>query len=95
MFKITFTGRATTEVELEQETSLLAAASKGQVDLTHRCGGHARCGSCRVVVESGAEHLSPAGASERRVLDILKADPRERLACQAWAKNEVCCRVEG
>jgi ferredoxin len=94
MFKITFNGKTTAEAELENEASLLAAASKAQIDLTHRCGGHARCGTCRVVVESGQENLSPAGASETRILGILKAESTERLACQAWARGEVCCRVE-
>ncbi len=94
MFKITFRGKKITEVELEQESTLLVAASRSGADLNHRCGGHARCGTCRITVEEGAEHLSEAGAAESRILKILKAEPDQRLACQAWAKGEVCCRVE-
>lgn len=62
--------------------------------LNHSCGGHARCGTCRVTIEEGAEHLSEAGPAEARVLKILRAAPEERLACQARARGEVCCRVE-
>jgi len=94
MFKITFRGKSTTEVDLEQESTLLSAAAKGGAGLNHRCGGHARCGTCKVTVVEGAEHLSETGAAEARILKILKASPEQRLACQAWAKGEVCCKVE-
>lgn len=95
MFTIRFKGKVQGESVLEQEQTLLVAARRGKVELPHRCGGHARCGTCRVTVEEGAEHLSPVGAAERRVLDVLKAGAEDRLACQAWAQGEVSCRVEG
>lgn len=94
MFKITFKGKISGEVPMEQEQSLLVAASREKLGLEHRCGGHGRCGSCRVTVEEGEAHLSPAGESERRVLDILKSQPEQRLACQCWAKGDVVCRVD-
>lgn len=94
MFTITFRGKTTTEVELEQESTLLMAANKGGAGLNHRCGGHARCGTCKLTVVEGSEHLSEPGAAEARILKILKAEPGQRLACQAWAKGEVCCQVE-
>jgi ferredoxin len=94
MFKVTFTGKASGEAELEQESSLLNAANRGGVSLTHRCGGHARCGTCMVSIESGQEHLSPTGAAETRILKILKANGDQRLACQAWTKEDVSCRVD-
>lgn len=94
MFKITFHGKATAEVEMEQESTLLSAANKGGTGLNHRCGGHARCGTCKLTVVEGAEQLSAPGAAEARILKILKAEPNQRLACQAWARGEVCCKVE-
>ncbi len=94
MFKITFRSGTSIEVELEQESTLLSAAAKGGAGLNHRCGGHARCGTCRVSVVEGAEHLSEMGAAEARILKILKAPPEQRLACQAWARGEVCCKAE-
>jgi len=51
MFKVVFKGKQAGEILLEREASVLAAAAKGKVDLTHRCGGHARCGTCIVTVE--------------------------------------------
>jgi ferredoxin len=94
MFKVTFRGRITAEIDLEQELSLLTAATKGEVPLNHRCGGHARCGTCLVTVEQGSEQLSPTGTAEARVLGVLKAGQNQRLACQASARGDVCCRVD-
>jgi adenylate cyclase len=94
MFKVTFKGKQTFHIDAEREVTLLAAAAKGEVGLNHQCGGHARCGTCRITVEEGAEHLSPMGTAEARVLRILKAGPNERLGCQAWAKGDVVCKVD-
>jgi ferredoxin len=94
MFKVQFKGKHLGEVSLEREASLLAAAAKGEVGLNHRCGGHARCGTCVVTVEEGAAHLTPMGAAEARVLKVLKAGPDQRLGCQAWAQGDVSCRID-
>jgi len=94
MFKVRFKGKLSGETELEQESNLLSAASRGNVALTHRCGGHARCGTCLVTIEEGAENLSAVGASESRILKILKAKDGQRLACQSYATGDVSCRVD-
>jgi len=94
MFKVKFRGKANGEAELEQESSLLTAASRGAVPLTHRCGGHARCGTCLVTIEAGQENLSQAGSAETRILTILKAKEGQRLACQTWTKGDVDCQVD-
>ncbi len=92
MFTLRFkTTKAEGETTCEREVALLAASRSAGVELTHRCGGHARCGTCLVTVQSGAEHLSEAMASEKRILTILKAGADQRLACQAWAKGDVSC----
>lgn len=94
MFTISFDGKTRGEVPLEQELNLLGAAAKGSLALNHRCGGHARCGTCLVTVVAGMDQLSPVGAAEARILRILKAREDQRLACQAWAHGDVACRVE-
>ena len=94
MFKVVFKGKQIGEISLEREISVLAAAARGEVALNHRCGGHARCGTCLVTVEAGADHLTPMGAAEARILKILKAAPGQRLGCQAWAQGDVTCRID-
>ena len=94
MFKIAFSGKVSGEVELDRELNILGAATKAALPLTHRCGGHARCGTCLVSVQAGMDQLSPVGAAEARILKVLKAGPEQRLACQAWAHGDVVCRAE-
>ncbi len=93
MFTVSFKGKSAGEAQVERELSLLAIATKAEVDLHHRCGGHARCGTCIVTIESGLEKLSEPLSAERRILTILKAAPNQRLACQAWAQGDVSCMV--
>jgi 2Fe-2S ferredoxin len=66
-------------VEVASGTSLLVACEQGGVPMTSECGGFAACNSCRVVVVSGAEHLSPVQDDEEAFLDR----PDHRLGCQA------------
>jgi ferredoxin len=89
MHTIRFDGKTPGTVECDRETALLAASTKASVPLPHRCGGHARCGTCILTVIEGAEHLSEMGAAETRVLTALKANPNQRLACQTWAGGDV------
>ena len=93
MFKVTLKGKQTVEIPVERELSILAVAAKGEQALNHTCGGHARCGTCLVTVEAGAENLSPIGASEARILKVLKAAAGQRLGCQAWANGDVTCKL--
>ena len=89
MHTIRFEGKTSGTAECDRETALLTASTRAEVPLPHRCGGHARCGTCIVTVVEGAEHLSEKGAAETRVLQALKANPEQRLACQTWAKGDV------
>lgn len=43
----------------------------------------ASCGTCRVDVIAGAEHLAPPSADELEVLALFEAAATVRLACQA------------
>lgn len=63
---------------------LLAGLLQARVRQLHLCGGRGLCSTCRVVVEDGAEHLSPL---ERKELVSLRVhgsfSAQVRLACQA------------
>ncbi|MBM3345755.1 MAG: (2Fe-2S)-binding protein [Betaproteobacteria bacterium] len=45
------------------------------------CSGHGRCGTCRVRVEAGADHLSPRNDIEVGTLARVGAGEHDRLAC--------------
>ena len=47
------------------------------------CSGRGRCGTCRVHLVAGADHLSPLNDIERATLARVGADAGDRLACQA------------
>ena len=50
MIRIHFDGKTPGTAECERETALLAASATAGVPLNHRCGGHARCGTCLITV---------------------------------------------
>ncbi|MBL4725936.1 MAG: adenylate/guanylate cyclase domain-containing protein [Rhizobiaceae bacterium] len=53
------------------------------------CGGRARCSTCRTLVLSGGEELSPPTDAEAELLGKLKADSNIRLACQAKVLGDI------
>ena len=62
----------------------LLDACDGQDSPLPSCCRSAACGTCRVQVLEGAEHLSPPASDELDLLDVFDADPGDvRLACQA------------
>ena len=84
---VSFQGKKSGEVVFG--TTILAAARELKVDLDHFCGGHCSCGTCRVFVLSGAEHLSPVKMNEEITLGAEAAERGHRLACQAKAQGPV------
>ncbi|WP_086480900.1 adenylate/guanylate cyclase domain-containing protein [Oceanospirillum sanctuarii] len=77
---------------LDPEETLLCQALKAGIPHVHECGGQGRCSTCRVVIESGQENLSPETDKEKR-LKARKQLPHEvRLACQCKAKGSVSLR---
>lgn len=70
--------------------TLLAAGLRSGVDIRHDCGGHGKCGTCRVELLSG--ELTPVTDPERHWLgDDLGAG--WRLACQTRPLGPVRLRV--
>ncbi|MBI3558674.1 MAG: 2Fe-2S iron-sulfur cluster binding domain-containing protein [Deltaproteobacteria bacterium] len=63
--------------------NLLAHGQIAERSLQSRCGGHCECGTCRVIVESGA--VSAMRPEEKALLARLGVtDSRVRLACQTF-----------
>jgi 2Fe-2S ferredoxin len=77
-------------IEVRRGGTLLGAAMKNGVRLMHVCGARTLCATCRVVVESGEDNLTPMRGTEKFSLRWhLSLSPRTRLACQARVNGPV------
>ncbi len=62
--------------------TVLEALRAARIPHASVCGGRGRCSTCRVHIDSGAEHLPAAQEDELRVLRRIAAPASVRLACQ-------------
>jgi ferredoxin len=84
---IEFNGR---KIDVRLGGTILGAALKNEIRLMHVCGARTLCATCRVVVESGADNLTPMRPAEKFSLRWhLSISPRTRLACQARVRGPV------
>lgn len=82
----------TTEFECEAGRKLVLCLEDNGVDIMHRCGGNARCTTCRVEVISG--DFDAMGEAEEAIL-ATKGDlvPNTRLSCQIRVNSDVHVKV--
>ncbi len=59
---------------------LVLALEDGGVDILHRCGGHARCTTCRVQFQAGEPEMMTAAERDRLAESGLVG--QYRLSCQ-------------
>jgi ferredoxin len=76
-YSVTVVGYKTFEVE--EGTKLALAIERSGFDISHRCGGNARCTTCRVRFLSDEP---PMGEAERQCLREDGELGKFRLACQ-------------
>ncbi len=88
--RVTFTPGGETVMVPAGELLLNAAVAAG-VPLAAPCGGHGRCGKCRVHIQHG--HCRPADSHERRVLSADQLKSGWRLACMARVQSDVVVSV--
>jgi ferredoxin len=62
------------------------------VDLLHRCGGNARCTTCRVEVLAG-EPSPMTDAEQARLARVEDRSPNLRLSCQIQVRSDLTVRV--
>lgn len=79
-------------VSSSSDETLLQASLTAGINHTHVCGGRARCSTCRILVESGGEHLRPRNAAESRLAAIKGFSPDVRLACQTTTTGNLRVR---
>jgi 2Fe-2S ferredoxin len=87
MGKLTFLPSGKTIMVRPGQTVAIVART-ARVIIPQRCGGHASCLMCRVVVEQGA--LSPPTPLERRKMPEKDLANGIRLACQAKTTQGDC-----
>ncbi len=71
---------------------LVLAIEDGEIDILHRCGGNARCATCRVEVLEG-EPTPITGAEEKRLSELKSRKDTTRLACQIRVVNDLTVQV--
>ena len=89
MPQLTVDGRGTFDVP-ENKKVVLAIEDSG-IDILHRCGGNARCITCRVEVLEG--NVSPMLEAERDALEEPELIEKYRLSCQIRVENDLTVRL--
>ena len=86
------TANGTVSIESEENRKLVLAIEDSGIDILHRCGGNARCTTCRVEILSGDP--GPIGDAERAIL-ATKSDlgDHTRLSCQVRILDDLHVRV--
>jgi ferredoxin len=76
--------------EVAAGTRLVNALEANGVDILHRCGGYARCTTCRVAFSAG----EPARMTqaEYNKLDLQDLLGEARLACQILVEGDMALR---
>lgn len=76
--------------EADSDKRLVLALLDNGIDILHRCGGHARCTTCRVAFLEGEPSRMTAAELERlKARDLLG---KYRLSCQILCEQDM--RIE-
>lgn len=90
MMKVEAVGIKT--VEAKDGERLVLALIDGGVDILHRCGGHARCTTCRCEIVEG--DAGPMNEREKaRLARESDLTPHTRLSCQVLVHHPLKVKV--
>jgi ferredoxin, 2Fe-2S len=87
MPKVTFMPQGKS-FEVAAGSTILVSAIQNGLQLRHDCT-EAICGTDRVKIVSGGEHLSEKTENEELTLEMMNAAPEDRLACVARVMGDV------
>lgn len=85
MVKITVVDGPTFEARADQR--LVLALEENGVDILHRCGGNARCTTCRVIFHAGEPDEMTVAERNRLQANLLTG--KARLSCQILCKQDM------
>ena len=78
--------------EVAAGTTILVSAIQNGLQLRHDCT-EAICGTDRVKILMGKEHLSEKTENEELTLEMMNAGPNERLGCVAQILGDVTVQI--
>ncbi len=80
------------DVTVERGRRLVLGLEDAGIDILHRCGGNARCATCRVeVIEGEPTPVTPW--EETRLAELKNRRETTRLACQIRVQEPLTVRV--
>lgn len=88
MFTLTSDGRS---APIEPGTRLVLALESLGIDIGHRCGGKARCTTCRVTFDDGEPDMFTR--AEYRKLEDAGLLGEVRLSCQVLVEHDMSVQV--
>jgi len=95
MVKIVIENLGQKEIVVNPDKPVLRLIQEAGIDWMTDCGGKGRCTTCRAIIVSGGDHLTPLSPAETRYrgLGLLLSD--ERLMCQTRTRGDLTLRVPG
>jgi 2Fe-2S ferredoxin len=91
LFKVRFLPNQR-EASIPAGKTLLEAAIKARVPLSHRCGGNGQCLTCKVIVDK-QDTVTPLNDKESRMLGETMIDQGYRLACQCSIRGDTVVKL--
>lgn len=88
------TAEGTQELVAEAGRKLVLVIEDGGVDILHRCGGKAKCTTCRVEVLAGDPGEMQEAERNRLAAETGLAE-NVRLSCQVHVQDDLHVRVLG
>lgn len=79
-------------IQTDEGRRLVLAIEDAEIDILHRCGGNARCTTCRVQVLDGDPGPMTA-AEEERLSRVEEMPENMRLSCQVQVRDDLKVRV--
>jgi len=86
------TATGTQAFEAEQGRKLVLAIEDAGIDILHRCGGNAKCTTCRVEVLAGDPGEMDEAEKNRLAVEVDLAE-NIRLSCQVRIIDDLKVRV--
>ena|ERR1700752_3584522 len=86
------TANGLVETDAPDNKKLVLVLEDAEIDILHRCGGNARCTTCRVEILEG-DPGEMADLERNRLAVEAELAPNIRLSCQIRVHNDLKVRV--